>query len=295
MTEFEAALEAAVAAVETTLDHLLPDPQGPEARLLEAMRYSTLAGGKRLRPFLVLASCDLFSVDRKVALQTAAAVECVHTYSLIHDDLPAMDDDDLRRGRPTAHKKFDEATAILAGDALLTMAFEILSDEQAHADPRIRIELIRCLSRASGARGMVAGQMIDLASEHQVLDVGTMTRLNQLKTGALISFSCEAGAILGRADQERRHALHAFAHDLGLAFQMVDDLLDVQGDAASLGKTPGKDESAGKATFVSVLGVDRAHDQAQMLCDQAIRHLELFDDKADLLRQAAHFVINRRS
>jgi farnesyl diphosphate synthase len=293
--DFKKALVEAASALENTLDHLLPDVRGPEAQLLESMRYSAMDGGKRLRPFLVLASSALFSVDRQVALQTAAAVECVHCYSLIHDDLPAMDDDDLRRGRPSNHKQFDEATAILAGDGLLTFAFEILASERAHADPRIRIELIRSLSHAAGPQGLVGGQMIDLASEGKVLDVGTLTRLNQMKTGALISFASEAGAILGKVEDERRHALHAYAHDMGLAFQMADDLLDIQGNVDDLGKNPGKDEAAGKATFVAVLGVDRARDHAAMLCEQAVRHLECFDEKADLLRECARFVINRES
>lgn len=293
--QFDAAIDEARLAVEATLDALLPRPEGPEARVAEAMRYAIMAGGKRFRPFLVCESASLFGVHKGAALRAAAAIECVHTYSLVHDDLPCMDDDDLRRGLPTVHRKFDEATAVLAGDALLTFAFEILADTDTHELAEVRIDLVRRLALASGARGMVGGQMIDLASEGKAVDIGAITRLQQLKTGALIAFSCEAGAVLGRAPRERRHALRAYAHDMGLAFQIADDILDVEGEAASLGKATGKDAEAGKATFVSILGVDRARDQARMLSEQAIQHLDLFDEKADLLRQAARFVINRQS
>ena len=259
------------------------------------MRYSTLAGGKRLRAFLVLSSADLFEVDRRHALRVAAAVELVHTYSLVHDDLPAMDDDGLRRGLPTAHIEFDEATAILSGDALLTLAFEILAEEAAHARASVRCELIRSLAAAAGCRGMVAGQMIDLDFENAEVDVATITRLQQLKTGALIAFSCESGAILGQAHSSLRHALRAYAHDLGLAFQIVDDLLDAEGDAAELGKAAGKDEEAGKATFVSLMGVDRARMQARMLANQASSHLDPFGGRGEVLREVADFVVQRRS
>ncbi|MDO8421380.1 MAG: polyprenyl synthetase family protein [Parvibaculum sp.] len=292
--QFDIAIDEARAAVEATLDALLPRPDGPEARVAEAMRYAIMAGGKRFRPFLVCESAGLFGVHKGAALRAAAAIECVHTYSLVHDDLPCMDDDDLRRGLPTVHRKFDEATAVLAGDALLTFAFEILADRDTHELAEVRVDLVRRLALASGAHGMVGGQMIDLASEGKAVDIGAITRLQQLKTGALIAFSCEAGAVLGRAPRERRHALRAYAHDMGLAFQIADDLLDVEGEAAALGKATGKDAEAGKATFVSILGVERARDQARMLSEQAIQHLDLFDEKADLLRQAARFVINRR-
>ena len=292
--QFDAVLDEARLAVEATLDALLPRPEGPEARVAEAMRYAIMAGGKRFRPFLVCESASLFGVHKGAALRAAAAIECVHTYSLVHDDLPCMDDDELRRGLPTVHRKFDEATAVLAGDALLTFAFEILADRDTHELAEVRVELVRRLALAAGAHGMVGGQMIDLASEGKAIDIGSITRLQQLKTGALIAFSCEAGAVLGRAPRERRHALRAYAHDMGLAFQIADDLLDVEGEAAALGKATGKDAEAGKATFVSILGVDRARDQARMLSEQAIQHLDLFDEKADLLRQAARFVINRQ-
>ncbi|MCE9649694.1 MAG: polyprenyl synthetase family protein [Parvibaculum sp.] len=292
---FDTAMARSQGAVEGQLDALLPRAEGPEARVFEAMRYAVLVGGKRFRPFLVCESAKLFGVHSGSALRAAAAVECVHTYSLVHDDLPCMDDDELRRGQPTVHRKFDEATAVLAGDALLTQAFEILADESTHELGEIRVELVRRLAEAAGARGMVGGQMIDLASEGHTLDIGAITRLQRLKTGALIAWSCEAGAVLGRASDELHHALHAYAHDLGLAYQIADDLLDVEGEAGVVGKATGKDADAGKATFVSILGVERARAQARMLSDQAIQHLDLFDEKADLLREAARFVINRRN
>ena len=281
--------------VEVTLNRLLPQPLGTEAKLSEAMRYAVLAGGKRLRPFLVLSSADLFGVARGCGLRVAAAIECIHCYSLVHDDLPAMDDDDLRRGKPTVHKAFDEATAILAGDALQALAFEILSDAATHEDPSVRCRLIAALSRAAGAAGMVGGQMLDLAAESENFDIGAITRLQRLKTGELFAFACESGAIMGRADESRRHALHAYAHDVGLAFQIADDLLDVEGSAELTGKAVGKDADAGKATFVSELGVDRARDQARILAEQAIRHLDVFDDRANVFREIARFVIDRRN
>lgn len=292
---FEAALAACASDAVTMLDRLLPRPEGPEARLAEAMRYAALGGGKRFRPFLVYQSAGLFGVSAQAALRVAAAVECVHVYSLVHDDLPCMDDDELRHGAPTVHREYDEATAVLAGDALLTLAFDILAEPETHERARVRIELVRRLAAAAGARGMVGGQMIDLASEGRSLDMDGITRLQKLKTGALISFSCEAGALLGRASPEPLHALHAYSHNLGLAYQIADDLLDAEGDAEAMGKAAGKDAAAGKATFVSILGVDRARDQARMLADQAVQHLDLFDERADLLRQAAHFVITRRN
>ncbi len=294
--DFPAALAEAARLTDMVLSKLLGAPEGPEARVVEAMRYSALAPGKRLRPFLVLASAQLFSVAKRSALQAAAAVELVHAYSLVHDDLPAMDDSDLRRGRPTCHKAFDEATAVLAGDGLLTYAFEVLAQPDTHGDPAVRCELITALAQAAGAAGMVGGQMIDLLSENDPnLDIGAITRLQRLKTGALIAFACEAGAILGKARQEQRLALRGYAHDLGLAFQIADDLLDIEGSAAETGKPVGSDAAAGKATFVSILGVDRARAQAAHLVRQAVAHLDLFEKKADLLRQAADFVINRRT
>ncbi len=286
-------MEKTASQVESLLERILPRASGPEGRVAEAMRYAALGGGKRFRPFLACEAAKLFTVSEDRALRTAAAIECVHTYSLVHDDLPCMDDDDLRRGRPATHKAFGEATAVLAGDALLTFAFEILADEATHDDARVRADLVVGLSQAIGAHGMVGGQMIDMASEGKTLEIGALPRLQQLKTGALIAYACESGAILGKASKEARHALHAYAHDLGLAFQITDDVLDEEGDSVTLGKTAGKDKNAGKATFVSILGVKRAREQARMLADQAVQHLDLFDGKADSLRSAASFVINR--
>jgi farnesyl diphosphate synthase len=292
---FPKALEEAAKLTDAALERLLVVPLGLEARVYDAMRYSALAPGKRLRPFLVLASANLFGVALRCALQVAAAVEMVHAYSLVHDDLPAMDNSDLRRGRPTCHKQFDEATAVLAGDGLLTAAFEVLAHPDTHGDPAVRCELVSELATAAGAAGMVGGQMIDLIAEHQNLDIGAITRLQRMKTGALIAFSCEAGAILAKASSELRTALRGYAHDLGLAFQIADDLLDVEGSAAETGKPVGADAAAGKATFVSILGVARARAQAERLASQAVAHLELFDQRAELLGEAARFVIARRT
>jgi farnesyl diphosphate synthase len=294
---FDAALAHAARSVELTMDRLLPRGDSGEARVFDAMRYSSLDGGKRLRAFFVLAGATLFKVAGLSALRTASAIEFVHAYSLIHDDLPAMDDDDLRRGKPSCHKQFDEATAILAGDALQALAFEVLAHEDTHGDPAVRATLVAELAKAAGAHGMVGGQMLDLLAEGQGPDmsIGAITRLQRLKTGALISFSCTAGAILGKASEPLRVALAAYAHDLGLAFQIVDDLLDIEGSAVELGKTPGKDEAAGKATFVSILGKERARAQADLLARQAAAHLEPFGAAADLLKQASEFVVARRA
>jgi len=291
----KSALSEAAERVENTLESLLPAGDAPEARLFEAMRYATLGGGKRLRPFLVLASAELFNVNRASALRIAAAIEFVHCYSLVHDDLPAMDDDDMRRGRPTVHRQYDDATAVLAGDALLTLAFEILADEATHPDPKVRCELVTALAAAAGAHGMVGGQMFDLLAESMELDIGAITRLQRLKTGQLIAFACEAGAILGKAPAPLRQALRAYAHDLGLAFQIADDLLDAEGTEAEVGKKVGKDAAAGKATFISVLGTERAREQADLLARQAVLHLDLFEKKADLLCDVARFVVERRA
>lgn len=293
MSDFKKQLSDIAEAVNKTLDVLLEMDDDPEARLIESMRYSVLDGGKRIRPFMAVASADLFNVNRSSSLRTAAAIEMVHCYSLVHDDLPAMDDDELRRGRPTCHRKFDEATAILAGDALLTKAFEVLADEATHGDPAVRVELVLALARAAGADGMVGGQMLDLVAEHHALKMPEITRLQRMKTGMLIAVSCEAGGILGKATESARHALRAYAHDLGLAFQIVDDLLDVEGDAVTVGKATGKDADAGKATFVSLLGVEMARSQALLLADQAVEHLDFFAEKADSLRGLARFVVKR--
>ncbi len=291
----EKALRDTAREVEEVLDRILSADDAPEAQLFESMRYATLGGGKRFRPFLVVHSAKLFSVSRSAALRVVAAVELVHCYSLVHDDLPAMDDDDLRRGRPTVHKQFDEATAILAGDGLLTMAFEVLADRRTHESGAVRADLVSALAVAAGSHGMVGGQMLDLAAETIELDMGGITRLQRLKTGALIAFSCEAGAILGRASAEPREALRGYAHDLGLTFQIADDLLDVEGTVEETGKAVGKDAAAGKATFVSILGVERARAQARLLAGQAAEHLNVFGDLAEPLRAAANFVVERRN
>ncbi|MGH7154973.1 MAG: polyprenyl synthetase family protein, partial [Acetobacteraceae bacterium] len=260
-----AALARAVATVEAELDSLLPTPEGPEALLAEAMRYAALGGGKRLRAFLVLESGRLFAVSETCAARVAAAIEMLHAYSLVHDDLPAMDDDDLRRGRPSTHRAFDEATAILAGDALQTRAFEVLADPDTHSDPQARCELIAAFAAAVGARGMVGGQMIDMVTEGQTLSAAEVTRLQALKTGRLIQFSAESGAILGRAGLMQRHRLAAFGRDIGAAFQIADDLLDAEGTTEETGKTAGKDAAAGKATMVAVLGPEEARVHAMLL------------------------------
>ena len=294
LSALEQALGETAAAVDETLGRLLPEPCGIEGRVAEAMRYATLAGGKRLRPFLLVSSARLFGVEGVSALRAAAAVEMIHAYSLVHDDLPAMDDDDVRRGRPTCHIHFDEATAILAGDALLTFAFDVLTGIETHADAGVRCALVRGLAVAAGAAGMVGGQMIDLLAADHDLDLDGITHLQNLKTGALIAYSCEAGAILGEAGRARRAALAAYGRDLGLAFQIADDLLDVEGSEAELGKAVGKDAARGKATFVSLLGVDGARAYSRELVEGAIARLAPFAGAAGLLEDAARFVIDRR-
>ena len=293
MIKFTEALTDVVAATETALLTLIPESEGPESQVFQAMRYAVMAGGKRLRPFLVIASADLFNVSRSCSERVAAAIEMIHTYSLIHDDLPAMDDDNLRRGKPTCHLKFDEATAILAGDALLTLAFEVIAHSDTHNSAKVRSDLVLEISRAVGAQGMVGGQMLDLIAEQSVFGMPEITRLQRMKTGALINCSCQVGAILGNASETQRHLLNAYAYDVGLAFQIIDDLLDVDGDPKELGKATNKDIKAGKATFVSLLGAERARAQAEILTSQAIENLEIFGDKGDLLRDLARFVIER--
>ncbi len=294
MTDLERALSETEAAVGETLDRLLPRSEGIEGRVAEAMRYAALAGGKRLRPFLAVASARLFDVPAPRVLRCAAAVEMVHCYSLVHDDLPAMDDDDVRRGQPSCHVRFDEATAILAGDGLLTLAFEVLSAPETHPDPAVRCDLARGLAVAAGTRGMVGGQMVDILAEGQTLDVDGILHLQSLKTGALIAFSCEAGAIVGGADSRTRGSIVACGRDLGLAFQIADDLLDVEGSQAETGKAVGKDAAAGKATLVSLLGIDGARERAQALVERVNARLDPFADKAELLRQAARYIVDRR-
>ena len=283
------------AAVEAVLRAELPEPLGPGARLYEAMRYGTLGGGKRLRAFLVRTGARLAGADDTSALLVAAAVEMIHAYSLIHDDLPAMDDDDMRRGKPSCHIAFDDATAILAGDALLTLAFELAADPRVHADPAIRCELVRVMAQAAGGIGMVGGQMIDLTAQHSTVDYELIAELERKKTGALIAFSCEAGAILGGCDGGFRNALRDFGYDIGLAFQVTDDLLDVTGEEADLGKKVGKDAAAGKATFIAALGVEGARREAKALVACAVARLEGFGAQAQTLRAFGEYVITRRS
>jgi farnesyl diphosphate synthase len=304
-SDFEARLAGAATEVEALLQKLLspalePGEVARPARLLEAMRYAVLAGGKRLRPFLVMETARLFDAKPEQALMAAAAVECVHAYSLIHDDLPAMDDDELRRGRATAHKAFDEATAILAGDALLTFAFDLLAREETHADAAIRIALVAELARAAGLGGMAGGQMLDLAAEGRFGGARKVTeeavfKLEAMKTGALIRASCAMGAIVGGAQAEARKALDAYGHALGQAFQIADDLLDVEGDPETLGKATEKDEAAGKATLIAIVGVEGARERLAELVEAAEKALDTFGDKAATLRAAAHFVAERQA
>lgn len=296
MNRLEKALDEAAATLVMEVERLLPESQAPESRVVAAMRYATLNGGKRLRPFLVLTTAALFNVAKSSASRVAAAIEFVHCYSLVHDDLPAMDNDDLRRGIPTCHRAYDEATAILAGDALLTKAFEVLGAIPTHPDPQVRADLVVALAEAAGHQGMVGGQMIDMMASKQTMDLPAITRLQRMKTGRLISFSCVAGPILGKAHQMQRQALEGYAHDLGLVFQITDDLLDVEASTEEMGKKTGKDADQGKATFVSLLGIERARAQARALGDQAIKHLETFGDSepAELLRDTVRYVLERR-
>ncbi len=291
----EAAMRACAQAVTDRLAELMPVVAPPQGAVLKAMRYGALNGGKRLRPFLVIESAGLFDVPADQALNCAAALEMIHCYSLIHDDLPAMDDSDLRRGRPTVHREFDEATAILAGDGLLTEAFGVLASERSHPDPAVRCALVGGLAQAAGVHGMVGGQMIDISPEREDLDLDGIIRLQRLKTGALIVFACEAGAILGQAGNADRTALSSYGEDLGLAFQIVDDLLDAESTPETLGKPTGQDAVKGKATFVGLLGVEGARRRARELVDGACARLERFGAEADLLREAAAFVLERKS
>ncbi len=293
MVEFKARLARATEAVNRELEILLPTVPELEHRLFDAMRYAVLGGGKRLRPFLVIAGGEIFELEMARCMRVAAAVELVHAYSLVHDDLPCMDDDDLRRGQPTVHVRFDEATAVLAGDALLTLAFELLADRKTSPDPEVRTDLVAGLARAAGGHGMVGGQILDLWAEDNYLDEAGTVRMQRLKTGEMIAFAGEAGAILARARPRQRQALRMFAYDLGLAFQITDDLLDAEGSANAVGKAVGKDATAGKSTIVSMLGVEGARDRAIFLSSQAAAHLDHFGEKANPLRALCEFVINR--
>ena len=279
--------------VDRAFDAYLPVPSDSRARLVEAMRHATIGGGKRVRPLLVVAVADLYRVDRSAAVAAGCAVEAIHSYSLIHDDLPCMDDDELRHGKPTVHRAFDEATAVLAGDALHALAFDILTQSDVSSDPFVRSELVSVLARASGHEGMAGGQVMDMAADEEDYDLHQVTRLQQLKTGALLGASVEMGAILGRVPPEGRAHLRAYARDIGLAFQIADDLLDVEGDEALAGKALRKDGEQGKATFVTLMGAEKAREQARALVDQAIGHVAGHGSDARLLEALARFVIER--
>ena len=279
--------------IDQAFDDLLPIPEDGRARLIQAMRHAAIGGGKRIRPMLLVTTAEMYAASRVAAIRAGCAIEAIHVYSLVHDDLPCMDDDDRRHGKPSVHRAFDEATAVLAGDSLHALAFELLTDQQTSTDPFVRSELVQTLARASGADGMAGGQMMDMAGEGAELDLRTVTRLQQLKTGALLGAAVEMGAILGRVPEEGRAYLRAYARDIGLAFQIADDLLDHEGDEAKAGKALRKDAVRGKATFVSLMGADQARQQAHALGEQAVGHLASHGEEADLLRALARFVVER--
>lgn len=289
------AMSSRAKVIESTIDALLPPTRGGDARLVEAMRYATLGGGKRLRGYLVMETASLFGVPDSQSARVAASVEMLHAYSLVHDDLPAMDDDDLRRGQPSTHRKFDEATAILAGDALQTKGFEILADAATHESAAVRIAVITAFAQASGAAGMVGGQMIDMEGEGRALPLEEVRHLHALKTGCLIRYSAEAGAILGQAEPELQQRLRSYGANIGAAFQIADDVLDATATAEELGKTAGKDEASGKSTYVALLGIDGARAEAERMAKNAIDDLAPFGEQADRLRDLAYYVIERRN
>ncbi|MGB7288146.1 MAG: polyprenyl synthetase family protein [Salaquimonas sp.] len=298
MTDFEKRLSQVAYIIQQELSakldgQLLAGEIARPQRLMEAMRHGALNGGKRLRPFLVIESAGLFGVSERDALRTALALECVHCYSLIHDDLPAMDDDDLRRGQPTVHIAFDEAAAILAGDSLLSFAFDLLADPETHFDPAIRSALVLALARASGHGGMAGGQMLDLEAETLTLDEAEILRLQSMKTGALLRFAGEAGAILGGASNEDRLRLAEFGRKIGQAFQLTDDILDVTSTTQEMGKKVAKDAAAGKGTLVSLWGLDKARKRAGEIADEAEAFLEPFGDRAEVLKQCARYIVER--
>ncbi len=298
MSSFKSLLSQHAATVEKALaaalanDRLEGENTRP-ARLLEAMRYSALAGGKRLRPFLLIECAGLFGVKSAQSVQAAAALECIHCYSLVHDDLPAMDDDDLRRGKPTTHRAFDEAMAILAGDALLTLSFDMIASEAIHPDGSVRADLVQLYAKAAGLGGMVGGQVLDLAAEGKSLDEAAITTLQAMKTGALIRCACEAGAIIGNAKPDERVALRAFGFAIGQAFQLADDILDITSNAETMGKQTAKDGGRGKGTLVELHGVEATRQRAQELLGQAVGNLSVFGDRAETLANAAEFMVNR--
>jgi farnesyl diphosphate synthase len=292
---FEQRLNEVADRITVALDQLIPAASGPEAQLMRAMRHGALGKGKRLRPFITIEVGRMFGAQEKSLLRAAAAVECIHAYSLVHDDLPCMDDDDYRRGQPTVHKAFDEATAVLAGDALQALAFEIMASPETHRDGLMRCKLIERMAVAAGARGMVGGQMIDMNPVSEAEEpLQVLTRMQRLKTGALITLAGEVGALLGGALEHERHAISGYTNDLGLAFQIVDDLLDAEGEAETVGKAVAKDDAAGKMTFVSLLGIDGARERVRYLAAQAKQHLSSFGTRASSLLHTVDFVLNRR-
>lgn len=291
--DFDQRLKEVADKVTVALDQLIPPASGPEADLMRAMRHAALANGKRMRPFFVMETGAMFDAPEKSLLRTAAALECVHCYSLVHDDLPCMDDDDFRRGQPTVHKAFNESTAVLAGDALLTLAFKILASSETHQDADVRCLLIERLADAAGARGMVGGQMIDMLESDSPRDLNTITRMQRLKTGALIAYATESAAIIGGAREAERQALAGFSNDLGLAYQIADDLLDATGNEEVAGKPLRTDEVAGKANFVTILGIEGARQRVRILAAQAKEHLAIFREKAHILLQSVDFVLDR--
>lgn len=293
--QLQKALDECAQAVNKTIQRLLPETDLAESKLYDAMRYGVMGGGKRLRPFMVMQSAKLFNVDPSRARRVAAALELLHCYSLVHDDLPAMDDSDMRRGQPAVHRQFDEATAILAGDALLTLAFEVLSDRDTHPDPHVRVELVNKLAIAAGGHGMCGGQMLDLLGEQEEFDLGTISRMQRMKTGKLFAFACEAGAILGKADEPHKKALCNYAYDLGLAFQVTDDVLDVEADPNDTGKPANQDGPASKSTFVKAMGKEQAKARAEMLIHQSVRHLHIFEGRGEMLKELAMYVLERRA
>lgn len=287
------ALSRIAAEVDSLFDTLLPIPEDGRGDLVRAMRHAAIGGGKRLRPLLLMATAEMYGADHAQALRAGVAIEAIHAYSLVHDDLPCMDDDAMRHGKPSVHKAYGEAAAVLAGDALQSFAFEIVSDPATSGDPFVRAELVRILAMASGMNGMAGGQMMDIAGEGQALDLPAITRLQQLKTGALLGAAVEMGMVLARVPAEARAPLKGYARDIGLAFQIADDLLDHGGDAAKLGKAVGKDAAQGKQTFVVVVGEARAREQAEMLVDQAIALLASHGQEANLLRAIARYIVER--
>ena len=279
--------------VDSMFDALLSPPGDSRDTLIAAMRYAAIGGGKRLRPLLLVTTAAMYQADRTQALRAAVAIEAVHAYSLAHDDLPCMDDDAMRHGKPSLHTAYGEATAVLAGDALQAFAFEVLADPATSGDPFVRAELVQVLASAAGVGGMVGGQVMDIAGEGQALDLPAVTRLQQLKTGALLAAAVEMGAVLGKVPVEGRTHLRRYARDVGLAFQIADDLLDHEGDEANTGKALRKDAAAGKQTFVGLLGAERAREQARLLSEQAIAHLAQHGQEADVLRSIARYIVER--